>query len=187
MRLKEFIIFIIIFTILYFGGLAIYDYFKNKKDMEKNKQNSYSLLDIEKLKKFGLFYNMNITINVDILTHIYEELKNIISIQISAYSQKYNITSEELIVIVEYLEYVGLLKRRAFHINQDAITNLNSQEDTLVIKYSILFSNKYDYETILKTAGFGSDKEVAYIIQNHLVPGVRIIDSKIYYVGDLDV
>lgn len=186
MRLKEFIIFIIIFTILYFGGLALYDYYKNKKDEEKNEEKKYSLLDIEKLKKFALFYNTNITIDINILTNIYQELKNVISFQISSFSQKYNISKEELIVIVEYLEYVGLLKRRAIHLNQDVISDLDTKEDALVVKYSILFSNQYDYNTILNNAGFGADKEVALIIQNHLIPGVRIEDSKVYYVGDLD-
>ena len=35
MRLKPFIIFIIIFTICYYGGWYLFDRYKNKKDMEK--------------------------------------------------------------------------------------------------------------------------------------------------------
>lgn len=186
MRLKSFIIFIIIFTIIYFGGLAILDYFKNKKAKENKLKDNLLLLNIDKLKKFALFYNTNITIDVITLAHIYEDFKNIISIQISQESQKYNISDQELVVIIEYLEYVGLLRTRSIRIKEDSITNPNPKEDSLIVKYSILFSNKYDYSTILRNGGFGSDKEVALIMEHHLIPGVKNNNSEFIYVGDLD-
>ncbi len=186
MRLKEFIIFIIIFTIIYFGGLAILDYFKNKKAQENKLKDNLLLLNIDKLKKFALFYNVNITMDVITLTHIYEDLKNIISIQISLESQKYNISSNELIVAVEYLEYVGLIRTRSIRLNEDIIINPNPKEDSLLVKYSLLFSNKYDYKTILRNGGFGSDKEIPILVDHHLIPGVKLVNSEFQYVGDLD-
>jgi hypothetical protein len=186
MRLKPFIVFLIIFTIIYFVGFMIYDHFKNKKDEEKTIANNLLLLSVEKLKKFALFYNVNITINDAILNVMFEELKNINSIPISTLTNKYNITKEELIIIIEYLEYFGLMRTLSIHNNQDLISILNTKEDALIIKYSIQFSNKYDYNTILRNVGLGADKEIEMIIENHLIPGVKLENSTLIYVGDLD-
>ena len=186
MRLKPFIVFIIIFTIIYFVGFKIYDHFKNKKDEENTIKSNLLLIDIEKLKKYALFFNINITINNDILNTIYEELRIINSIPISTLTSKYNISKEELITIIEYLEYVGLMRTLSIHESQDLISTLNTKEDALVVKYSIQFSNKYDYQSIIRNTGLGSDKEIEMVIANHLIPGVKFENSTLYYVGDLD-
>ena len=186
MRLKPFIIFIIIFTIIYFVALAVYDHFTNKKDEKKTAESNLLLLNLEKLKKFALFYNLNITINEETLRIMYEELRTINSIPISSLTGKYNITKEELIVIIEYLEYLGLMKTLSIHTNQDLISSLDTKEDSIVIKYSIQFSNKYDYNTIIRNVGLGADKEIQTIIDNHLIPGVKFENSTLYYVGDLN-
>lgn len=186
MRLKGFIIFIIIFTIIYFGGFAIYDYFKNKKDEEKTIKNNYLMLNIDNLKKFALFYNINITIDLNVLIQMYEEFRNIVSIQISTSSLKYNISNDELVIIILYLEYIGLIPTKAINLGLDNITSLNTKEDSLIIKYSIQFQNKYDYQTILRNAGVGADKEINYIMEKFLFPGVRLDNNNIYYVGDLN-
>ena len=186
MRLKPFIVFIIIFTIVYFVGFAIYDHFKNKKDEAKTAQDNLLLISVEKLKKYASFYNVNITINNDILLTMFNELKNINAIPISTLTSKYNISKEELIVIIEYLEYVGLMKTLSIHNNQDLISSLNVKEDGLIIKYSLQFSNKFDYSTIVRNVGLGSEKEIEMIIENHLIPGVKLENSTLYYVGDLD-
>ena len=186
MRLKEFIIFIIIFTIIYFAGFAIFDHFKNKKDEEKTVKNNYQLLNINNLIKFGLFYNTNITINLDTLTKMYEEFKNVIGLSISNTAKKYNISNDEFVVIFLYLEYIGLISTKAINISQDSISSLNIKEDSLIVKYSLQFSNNYDYNTIIRNAGLGSDKEINYIMEKFLFPGVKLDNSNIYYVGDLN-
>ena len=187
MRLKPFIIFIIIFTIIYFAGFKIFDHFKNKKDEEKTKNENLLLISIDKLKKYASFFNVNITINQDVLSKIYEELRVVNAVPISVLCSKYNLSSkDELIAIIEYLEYVGLMKTLSIHEGQDLISVLNTKEDGLIIKYSIQFSNKYDYNTIVRNVGLGSEKEIEMIIENHLIPGVKLENSNLYYVGDLD-
>ena len=78
------------------------------------------------------------------------------------------------------------MKTLSIHEGQDLISVLNTKEDGLIIKYSIQFSNKYDYNTIVRNVGLGSEKEIEMIIENHLIPGVKLENSNLYYVGDLD-
>lgn len=186
MRLKPFIIFIIIFTIVYFVGFAIYDKIKNKKDEEKTIKGNYELLNIEKLKKFALFYNINITIDVNTLILMYDDFREFFSIPINNTAAKYNVSKEELIVIIEYLEYIGLIKTRSIHLAQDNISNPTTKEESLIIKYGLLFSGKYDFITIKRNIGIGAEKEVELLMENHLIPGVKMENSEIMYVGDLD-
>ena len=101
-------------------------------------------------------------------------------------ASKYNITSYELVAIEKYLEYIGLLSTKSVNMTLDTIKKLSETEETTVVKYSILFSNKYDYKTIVASGGFGAEKELTQINNYYLVPGVRIQDSTIYYVGDLN-
>ena len=186
MRLKPFIIFLIIFTILYYVGFKIFDKIKNKKDEENTKEKNKLLISLEKLKKYALFFNINISINHETLTKLYEELRIVNSTSISSITKSYNISKEELFAIIEYLEYVGLMKTLSIHNNIDTISNLNNKEDSLILKYSIQFSNKYDYNTILRNVGLGADKEIEMIIENHLIPGVKFENNTLYYIGDLD-
>lgn len=186
MRFKEFIIFIIIFTIIYFTSFILYDKYKNKKDIENTENNNFLSIDLNKYHKYASFFGINSLINIESLREIYLMLKNNIVIKISELSLKYNITDEELITIIEYFEYIGILKRKSIHKKEDIIKNVDDKEDALIVKYSILFSNKYDYNTILRNGGFGSEKEINQIIEYHLIPGIKIQDKIIYYVGDLD-
>ena len=186
MRLKPFIVFLVIFTIIYFGGFMIYDHFRNKKDLEDKEKNDYLAINLNNYYKFALFYGVTSSIDINTLISIFEEFKQAFNVQISVMASKYNITSYELVAIEKYLEYIGLLSTKSVNMTLDTINKLSETEETTVVKYSILFSNKYDYKTIVASGGFGAEKELTQINNYYLVPGVRIQDSTIYYVGDLN-
>ena len=184
MRLKPFIIFIIIFTICYYGGWYLFDCYKNKKDMEKTAKDNYEMININNLIKFASFYEVNITIDNTRLVALYEEMKQLISAKLSELATKYNVSVEELIIAILFLEYKGLVRTRTINVNLDTITKLTDKEESLIIKYSLLFSNKYDYKTLVTNAGFGSEKEIDYMMEKYLVPGVKLDNQTIYYIGD---
>ena len=186
MRFKTFIIFLIIFTIIYFGGFYLYDYFKNKKDVENKEKNDYLAIDLNKYYKFALFYGITSSIDKNTLIAIFNELKETLNTQISILSKKYNISNFEVVAIVKYLEYIGLITTRSINLNEDTVNKISEKEETVIIKYSIQLSNKFNYKTIISNGGFGADKELEQINNYFLIPGVRIIDSTIYYVGDIN-
>ena len=186
MRLKEFIIFLIIFTIIYVLFFVIYDYFANKKSVEKGKLQKESLFQLDKYAKFANFYQITPTISEIALRSLAEDLKNNLIINITPIAEKNNISKDELIIAILYLEYLGLIRKRAIIYNNDCTAPLNENEQNLVVKYSLYFSNKYDYQTIIHNVGINSDKEIDYLYGRYLLPGIRIDNSTISYVGDLD-
>lgn len=186
MRLKEFIIFIIIFTIIYILFFVIYDYFANKKSIEKGNIQKDGLFDLNKYAKFANFYQITPTITEIALRGLAEDLKNNLIINITPIAEKNNITKDELIIVILYLEYVGLIRKRAIIYDNDCTAPLNDGEQNLIVKYSLYFSNKYDYRTIIQNVGINSDKEIDYLNRRYLLPGIRIDNSIVSYVGDLD-
>ena len=184
MRLKQFIIFIIIFTILYFSLFAIYDHFSNKKNLKKLEESKKNLLSIKHYYFFASFYNINSSITEEVLKLIYKDLTDNLIVNLSAFNDKYNVSKEEAIVIILFLEYLELIKRRVISYERDTASPLTEYDNSLVVKYTLYFMNKYDYNTIVGRVGINSDKELAYINSKYLVPGVRIIDKVVYYVGD---
>lgn len=186
MRLKEFIIFIIIFTIIYFLSFYIYDTVTNKKALERRKKEIDSLIDFNKYIKFANFYKINIKSNIEILNSIFKEVKINKYNNLADLSSKYSIEIIEVVVIILYLEYIGVIEKRKIVLSSNTTTPFNSNDDALLVKYSLFFSNKYDYQTITKRIGVNSDKDLIYINDYFLFPGVIIKDNNIYYVGDLN-
>ncbi len=186
MRLKEFIIFIIIFTIIYVLFFVIYDIIMNKKSNEKRKEDVNNLISINKYLKFIKFYNLNSTLTEENLKNIFQELKISANNDINMLSSKYGIEYNEVLAIILFLEYIGVIKKRKILIDNNCCVPLSETEESLVLKYSILLSNKMDYNSIIQRMGIGSDKELEYLNSNYLIPGVIINDKNIMYVGDLD-
>ena len=115
-----------------------------------------------------------------------ESLKLNIIINLTPVANDNNISKDELIVVILFLEYLGLIRLRCILYGNDCTAPLNDMEQGYVMKYSLYFSNRYDYRTIVSSAGLNSDKEIDAMCRRYIVPGIRIVDSVIYYVGDLN-
>ncbi len=186
MRLKEFIIFIIFFTIIYIVAFAIFDYFQRKKDLKKANLNKQNLITINKYQKFASFYQITPLATEEILKNICTTIKQNYYINISSLSNDFNIDSNELIVIILFLEYIGIIKKRGISFDSNSTFPLNNNDESLIMKYSLYFSNKMDYNTIITNAGFNSTKELEYLYSKFLLPGIIIDNNTVYYVGDLN-
>ena len=186
MRLKEFIIFIIIFTIIYFLSFWIYDYISNKKALKKLNEKKEQLLTKEKFKIFCNFYNVNTEVNSEVIHAVYINAKDNLILSFSKLAELYNISKDEAILLVLYLEYIGFIKKMAILSDNDTTSLLTEYDNSLITKYALYFNNKFDYNTIIQRTGLNSDKELNYLNNKFLIPGVRIINSTIYYIGDLN-
>ncbi len=186
MRLKEFIIFIIIFTIIYFLSFAIYDYFQNKKDIKKASSNKEELINSNSYKKFASFYQITSNIEEQVLKNIATTIQNNYYINLSSFSNEWNITVNELIIVILFLEYIGIIKKRGISYDSNSTFPLNDNDESLIVKYSLYFSNKMEFNEIIRNAGFNSTKELEYLYSKFLLPGIIIDNNSIYYVGDLN-
>ena len=99
-------------------------------------------------------------------------------------ASKYNITIDEFIVVILYLEYKDLIKKRIISKQLDSTSPLSEKDEDLILKYSLLFFNKYNYNTLIEKAGFGAEQELDYMMKKLIIPGVKIENSNIYYIGD---
>jgi len=186
MRLKDFIIFIIIFSIIYFLAFYIYDIITNKKAIKRRNDEVKSLIDINKYIKFCAFYGLNPKADINILNNFIVDIKSTKNNNFVDLSNKYLIDTNEVIIIILFFEYLGIIEKRKIIINNSCSIPLNDNDDTLLVKYSICFLNKYDYETIITKMGLNSEKELIYINDYYLFPGVYIKNKNIYYMGDLN-
>ena len=98
----------------------------------------------------------------------------------------YSISINELIVIVLFFEYLGIIKMRKILTENNCCVPLKSNDESLLLKYSLVLSNKFDYDTITKRIGLNSDKELLYMSNNYLMPGIILKDKILYYVGDVN-
>ena len=185
MRLRSFIIVVIIFTVLY----TIFCYFYNKK-YDKQKQDNFishalSMINIEMYNKFASFYGVTPTVDANTIFNIYTKYYDYGSLVISKEASIYNITSIEFIIIILYLEYNGLLKNiMKVSADIDNMRKLDNLEIVMVQKYYELFAKKYDFNSIVDKFGLNCSHELSLVDRYYMAPGIRIIDSKIYYVGD---
>ncbi len=186
MRLKEFIIFIIIFTIIYVLFFKIYDHFANKKAIERGKLQEENLFSLDKFNKFATFYGITSSITLGSLRNLAFDLKNNLIINLTPIAEKNNISKDELIIAILYLEYTGLIKKRSIIYENDVTAPINEAEQSALVKYSLYFSNKYDYHSIVQNVGLNADKEIDYLYRRYLLPGVKIDNSIISYVGDIN-
>lgn len=184
MRFKGFVIFIGIFSILYTIFCHFYDKFYDKKDNENQILKAQSIINIDVFKKFAAFYGINASVNKEIILDIFKNYKNITNYSISSESSKYKISSLEFVIVLLYLEYFGLMNVVKISFQDDRVTKTNSLEEVKLQRYYDFFAKKADYKTITNSVGLNSDNELVNINKYFLAPGIRIVDSKIFYVGD---
>ncbi len=186
MRLKEFVIFIIIFTILYITFFVVLDKITLKRQLKRARERVLSLMDEKKYYAFACFYGVQKTISKELLFSIYNDVQTLNTIKISDYSDKYQITPYELIIVILYFEYFQLIERKNIGFQENYIHDADYKDQALVYKYGSLFLDKLSYSEILAKLGNGANQELAYLQERFLIPGVRFLNSTLYYVGDLD-
>ena len=186
MRVKEFILFIIVFTILYILFFVIWDYIHSKKDKKREIERLSEIFMSDKISSFMKFYGVeNFLVNPEVLQTIYQDIKDLSTISISAYSEKYHFSSYEFIIIVLYFEYYQLISRKNISLKEDVIRSMDSMDQQLIMKYGSFFLSQYNYSQIVEMVGDIASGELEQLNQHFLYPGVRIINSTIYYVGDV--
>lgn len=186
MRLKEFTIFIVIFTIGYTLFFFILDKISDKISEKNNMKEKDNLLNTDKLKKFANFYQIDININREKLLDMYKYLLENTNINLNEFANKCSITPQELIIIILYLEYAGLIKKRCILKEENCTVPINTKDEILIAKYGLYTSNKFDYNSIVSKVGLNSDKELEYLNERFLMPGVILVNQTLYYVGDLN-
>ena len=186
MRLKEFAISIIIFTILYITFFVIFDKIVLKRQIKKEKERVLSLMDEKKYYAFACFYGVQKALSKDLLLNIYNDINRLNSFKISDYSDKYQISPYELIIVILYFEYFQLIERKNIGYQDNIINSADYKDQGLVYKYGTLFLDKLTYSDIINKMGNSASEELSYLQDRFLIPGVRIMNSTIYYVGDLN-
>ena len=186
MRLKEFIIFIIIFTIVYCLFFYVYDILVSKKANKTRKQDIDNIISINRYAKFCAFYNIKPMIDQILLKNLYFSFDKVINVDLKALAETYGLDINELVVVVLFFEYLGVIKMRKILAETGWCVPLDDSDEALSLKYSLFLSNKYDYDTIVKRTGINSDKELLYMNNNFLIPGAILNNGTLSYVGDLD-
>lgn len=185
MRLREFIIFLFIFTICYILFFVLWDRKCLKDSMKKERERALNLINENQFSKFAEFYGIKSTLTNDNIFLIFQEIQQINRIKISSYSSKYNISTFEFAVVVLYLEFLSLISRRGISLKEDMIFPLSLAEQNLIYKYEMCFKEMNSYEVFVSKFGNGVLKDISHIDYYSLVPGVRFIQSQLYYVGDI--
>lgn len=186
MRLKEFLIGVVIFTIIYIIYFKIYDTINLKLLLKRQKRKAYKKINNNSYNTFALFYGLNSQLSKKEIKNIYDCYKNNMTIKISELSQKLNITNNELVIVLLFLEYLEISPVRNINLQGDITTPLTSIDQTLVNKYAFYIDNKNSINTLRQNLGESVDNDLYYLDSRFLFPGVRVINSVIYYVGDLN-
>jgi len=186
-RLKEFLIFLVIFTVIYILFFVIYDFIANRVRKNANKKRTISLIDENVYNAFAMFYGIqNHIATANTIKNIYINSQDDSKLKISEGSTKYGLTPYEYVVVLLYLEYLLILKIKFFDFENDLIVTPTSNDEILANKYSYYFHSKETYETISSKLGNNIYNDLVYLDKNFLMPGVRFIDKKLYYIGDLN-
>jgi len=187
MRIKEFIIFIIIFTILYVSFFVVFDIIRNKKEKEKEANRLDSLFNGDKFLSFLRFYGVeNNSITNELLKTIYQDIRMVSNIPISTTSEKYQVSAYEFIVVILYFEYFQLIGRKNVSFESNIIRPIDYMDQQLIMRYGTFFLDKQNYSQIVSVMGMNAVQELDFFEKHFLSPGVRIINSTIYYVGGID-
>lgn len=184
MRIKEFGILLLVFTVLYALLWIVYDLVTKAKSNKELLNKAISSITNEKYIKFASFYGITATANSDIILTIFKKVKDSSFLTISSEAALYNISNIEYCIIIVYLEYLGLISGMKIQFDLDNIRKMNYMEEILLEKYKVFFDIKENYNDIISAVGGKADKDLAIIDKYYLVPGIRIINSIIYYVGD---
>lgn len=186
MRLKEYLIFIVIFTICYILFFKFLDKTRNSLFDKKILKNAYLLIDNNSYNLFSSFYGIAGIASKDIIKTIYLNYKNSSNILFNQECVKYGLNPYEFCVVILYLEYLDLINKKTINYESGIINSVSYNDANLVSKYNLYFINKYDFNTICSLAGNSSPTDLFYLNSKFLIPGVRLINSILYYVGDLN-
>ena len=186
MRLKEFIITIAIFTVFYILFFIVFDKIAFSVEQKNKKKKMDSLLSEKKYTVFAQFYGLQTIVSREVLERILNDIRNMPSISISSCSETYQLTPYEFVVAVLYLEYFQLIGLREVYLQSNVMIPMRQKYVGIVSQYKPLFANKLSYEEIVQQIGQVAINELGELNQLFLIPGVRIINSKMYYVGDIN-
>lgn len=186
MRLKEFSISIVIFTFFYILFFIILDKITMNLTLKKREKEMRSILDENKFLAFSRFYGLDAVVSKEVLQQILNDISKMPSISISNCSNNYQILPYQLVIAILYLEYFQLFGLREVYFEGNVIVPVRQNNQGLITKYKPYFASKLSYEEIVQKMGQSAVKELALLNQLFLIPGVRIIGTQIYYVGDLD-
>ena len=187
MRLKGFFITTIIFTVFYILFFFVFDKIVLANEQKRNKKRIDSILDESRFSLFAQFYGLNTVVPRNILERIFNEVPRMPSISISSCSSNYQITPYEFIVAVVYLEYYHLMELKEVYFDGNVMIPVRQNNLSLILKYQPFFVKKTVYNDIVENIGQSAIREMDSLNQLYLIPGVRIINSQIYYyVGDIN-
>lgn len=186
MRLKEFLICAGIFTFIYVTFFIIFDIVTLKRLIKKKQKEAYKKIDDNSFASFALFYGLNASVDKAFIKKVYDKYKIDSNLKISEVSQSLNISNNELVIILLYLEYLGLSPERNIFLQADTTTPLTTIDQTMVNKYKIFIKEKKDFNTIKEQMGVSTYNDLFYLDSRFIFPGVRMINSIIYYVGDIN-
>lgn len=184
MRLKEFIIFIIIFTICYIVFFIVFDKISNIRAIKRQKKLDISLVQNNNYLLFAKFYGIQGTASNELILSILDGLRTSRVNTISILASTYHVSNDELVVIVLYLEYLKLIPVKNISITDDCLRSMSFADQNIIQRYLPLFYDRKSFNDISSSLGGNIINDLYYIDKQFLVPGVRYSDSKILYVGD---
>ena len=184
MRTKGFIIFIIIFTIAYIVFFVVYDKLAFKKAKKDARHQVELLITIEQYNKFASFYGIQPVATIDMILKVYDSVKNNKDCTISTEAKNHNLNNLEFVAIVLYLEYLGLIPKKMISIELDCMKKTSFVEQNMMQKYNTYFQNKTPLSDIVNAMGKNAITDLTAMNSNFLMPGVRYVNSNLYYVGD---
>ena len=187
MRLKEFIIFIGIFTVCYCLFFILLDIIRNRKDKKKQENRFQEIMNGERFSRFAQFYGASLSLTSEQLKEFYQIILKANNLSISTISEQYQISPYEMVVLILYFEYFHLIDNKSISMKEGIMRPMNSGEQSLAFKYGSFFLDKSDYAKIQSIFGDIVSSDMNLIQEYFLVPGVRFIDSKLYYVEGVDI
>ena len=187
MRFKEYLICVIVFTILYVLFFVLYDKLIRKKEKGRVDKRLHLIMDGERFFRFAQFYGVNTRLSSDQLTSIYDRMRKSGDFVISLFAKDIQLTPYEVIVIVLYFEYFLLLEKKNISLESDLVKTLNVTDQGYLFKYGPMFLEKNSMEQILQKEGAIANKELIYMQENFLTPGIRLWDNTLYYVEGVDI
>ena len=163
MRLKEFIIFIVIFTACYILFFFLYDRIKKSSENKNQKKKIDAIMDANQYLLFAQFYGLSNGISMELLHKIYEDVQRQRDFNISTMSRMYQISPYEYVVALLYLEYNHLIDIKNISLMNDRIQPISSSDQEYIIKYGTYFYNKNDYSSIVREQGEKANQDLKNI------------------------
>ena len=185
MRLKPFLIFLAIFTVCYIIFFIVYDFLVSFITTKSEIKKANKLINENDFQKFANFYGIQSTVSKDVIKQIYKYYNDEKDHTISSEAAYYKVSNIEYVVIILFLEYLDLLFEESVYLNSDRICTPSLQEEDIRKRYVVHLHEKKDLETIISVLGETAKNDLAFLDSIFLIPGVRFINSKLYYYGDL--